>query len=279
MVQGLKSRVDDYLASPAGARYPSRSALSPKELERLIPEWHAYEAGGAGLCFDAMGLFPSFFSSCASHKVLYPIDAFPIVACVRDITHMFDMRVSVQLKDPSYHLWEQGGPSRLFSAVVGAHIESCQPRHEPSGDLRPDLESSWIGIAVVVGMYLTSVLGVWNQGKPEESHLLCYILRSSHLDLKRSFSEFNSYSHKARDFWFWKLFVTALHFGHARMEGCDTKILELGSTLTNQIRAWSDITGTRSWQDAKAKLASIAWPVVFKQERLARLVWDEALLL
>ncbi|KAJ3542531.1 hypothetical protein NM208_g4050 [Fusarium decemcellulare] len=282
MVQGLKSRLDDYLASPAGARYRSRLDLSPQELERLVPEWHSYEAGGAGLCFDAMGLFPSFFSSSSLHKKLHQVDASPIINCVRAITQMFDMRNSPQLfslnEELPYQLWDQGGPSRLFSAVVNAHIESCSPRPVRLDETRPDLESSWIGISVVVGMYLTSILGVWNQGQPEEDRLLRYIICSSQQDLERSFSETMSRNHQmARDFWFWKLFVTAFHLAHARMEGCDRRIHNLRSILASQIRVWADTTETRSWRAARNKLAHIVWPSHFAKEGLAKLVWDEAL--
>ncbi|KAF4966329.1 hypothetical protein FSARC_5957 [Fusarium sarcochroum] len=281
MVQGLKSRLDDYLASLAGASYQSRSDLSSEELERLVPEWHSHEAGGAGLCFDAMSLFPSFFSSSALHDRLYPVDASSIIACVRNITQMFDMRNSVQRTGgddkTTYQLWDQGGPSRLFSAVVNAHVESCSPGPERPDGSRPDLQTSWIGISVVVGMYLTSILGVWNQGQPEQDRLLRYITYSSQQDLERSFPELRSRSKKAGEFWFWKLFVTALHLAHAGMKGCNTPVHDLRPILTGQIRVWADLTETRLWRDAKDKLAHIIWPTNFEREDLAESVWNEAL--
>ncbi|KAM0215334.1 hypothetical protein ACHAQI_003118 [Fusarium lateritium] len=277
MVQGLKSRLKDYLDSPAGARYSSKAHLSPQDLECLVPEWHSFEAGGAGLCFDAMGLFPNFFSSSSQHHKLYPVDAFSIINCVRGITHMFDMRDPAhhidQENEPPYQLWDQGGPSRLFSAVVNAHVESCSPKLQNG----TDFESSWTGVSVVIGMYLTSILGVWNNGQPEEDRLLRYIVQSSQQDLERSFPTSLSRNSMAHNFWFWKLFVTTFHLAHAKLSVRGAWIDGSAFALTGLIRAWANVTGTGSWRDARDRLAQVVWPVRFEMDSLATSVWNEAL--
>ncbi|KAF4456639.1 Hypothetical protein F53441_1297 [Fusarium austroafricanum] len=154
MVQGVKSRVDDYLASPVGARDGSQSNPSAQELEQLVPKLHSHEAGGPGLCFDTMSLLPSFFSSSALPEKLHPVDAGSILACIREITHLFDIRRSPQPTDQDekspYKLWDQGGPSRLFGAVVNAHIASSSPMPDGSP---PDLKSSWIVMKTYRGAF------------------------------------------------------------------------------------------------------------------------------
>ncbi|KAJ3541756.1 hypothetical protein NM208_g4458 [Fusarium decemcellulare] len=279
MTQCLKSRLDDYLASPAGARYRCRSHLSSQDLERLVPEWHSYEANGAGLCLDAMSVFPSFFGSSAVHEKLNLVDASRIITCVKDITRIFDMRNSFQRVNSydtsPYELWDQGDPSRLFTAVVEAHIESCSPMPEPFDG--SSIQSSWIGISVATGMYLNSILGVWNHGQPEDDQLLYYILRYSHRDLTRHLSESMSYSSVPHDLWFWKLFVTAFHLAYARINRYNAWMDNVSSDLTGLIRVWAEETSTRSWQDARNKLARIVWPANFDKEGLAESIWDKAL--
>jgi hypothetical protein len=91
MLQGLKSRVDDYLASLAGVAYNSRCQLSPQELEWIIPEWHLYEANGAGMCLKAMSLLPRFFASSAVCQKLNPVNPSRIISCLKGITRLFEM--------------------------------------------------------------------------------------------------------------------------------------------------------------------------------------------
>ncbi|KAF5989513.1 hypothetical protein FBULB1_892 [Fusarium bulbicola] len=148
MIQGLKSRVDDYLASPAGAAYTSRCQLSPQELEQLIPEWHSYEANGAGLCLEAMSLLPSFFASSAACPKLNPVNPSHVISCLKGITRIFEMRSSCKRgisHDASPHeLWDHGDPSRLFSAVVEAHMESCSPASAVTSG--PQKNNTWVQV-------------------------------------------------------------------------------------------------------------------------------------
>ncbi|KAF5252031.1 hypothetical protein FANTH_2985 [Fusarium anthophilum] len=279
MIQGLKSRVDDYLASPAGAAYNSRCQLTPQELEQLIPEWHSYEANGAGLCLEAMSLLPSFFASSAICPKLNPVNPFHVISCLKGITRVFEMRSSFKRgisHDASpYELWDHGDPSRLFSAVVEAHIDSCSPVPAVTNGPRAYMQSSWTGIIVTSGMYLNSVLGVWNSGQPEQDQLLHYILRSSFQDLKTCFAGSDMHSPLSRELIFWKLFVSAFHLARARLEGCNAWTDSLNLEFRSMIRVIAREMDMMSWQEARTSLAQIVWPADFDREDLAKALWDE----
>ena len=283
MAQGVKGRVNEYLALPAGSRLACQSSPSAQELERLVPKLYSHEAGGPKLCFDTLILLPRFFSSSGLIQRLNPVDAVSILDGIREITSLFDVRKSPQSADQDekspYKQWIQGGPvpggpSRLFEAIVNAHIASTLPM--PDGP-KPDFQTSWIGIIVVLGMYLISVLGVWNSGLPAEDRLLHYILRSSHRDLSKCFSHSMSNNSKAQEFWFWKLFVTALHLAHARTNSYYAWMDDLDVKLIGFIREWADLTKTRTWKDAREKLIGIVWPVAFDREGLAEALWNKAI--
>ncbi|KAJ4129065.1 hypothetical protein NW768_007596 [Fusarium equiseti] len=283
MAQGVKGRVNEYLASPAEARHDYQSTSSSQELEQLVPKLYSHETGGPSLCFDTMILLPSFFSSSGSYQNLNPVDTISILDGIREITSLFDVRKSPQSADQDdkspYKQWIQGapgsgGPSRLFEAIVNAHIASTLP--VPDGP-RPDFQSSWIGLLVVLGMYQISVLGVWNSGLPAEDRLLHYILRSSHRDLSKCFSDSMSSKSKAQEFWFWKLFVTALHLAHARTNVYHAWMDDLDLNLLGFIREWAHLTKTRTWEDARGKLIGIVWPVTFDREGLAEALWNKAI--
>ncbi|KAF5598342.1 hypothetical protein FPCIR_3165 [Fusarium pseudocircinatum] len=281
MIQGLKSRVDDYLASPAGAAFNSRCQLSPQELEQLIPEWHSFEANGAGLCLEAMSLLPSFFASSAVCPKLNPVNPSRVISCLKGITRIFEMRSSCKRgisHDTSlYELWDHGDPSRLFSAVVEAHIESCSPVSAVTNGPRAFLQSSWTGIIVTSGMYLNSVLGVWNSGQPEQDQLLHYILRSSFQDLKTCFAGSDMHSPLSRDLIFWKLFVSAFHLTRARLGGCNALIDSLNLEFKSMIRVITKEMNMLSWQDARTRLAQIVWPKDFDREDVAKALWHETM--
>ncbi|KAF5658618.1 hypothetical protein FCIRC_12826 [Fusarium circinatum] len=281
MIQGLKSRVDDYLASPAGAAYNSRCQLSPQELEQLIPEWHSYEANGAGLCLEAMSLLPSLFASSPACPKLNPVNPSRVISCLKGITRIFEMRSSckrdISHEASPYELWDHGDPSRLFSAVVEAHIESCSPVPAVTNGPRAYLQSSWTWIIVTSGMYLNSVLGVWNSGEPEQDQLLHYILRSSFQDLKTCLAGSDVHSHLSRDLIFWKLFVSAFHLACARLEGYNAWIDSLNLKFKRMIRFIAREMNMLSWQDARTRLAHIVWPADFDRKDLAKALWDETM--
>jgi hypothetical protein len=78
-----------------------------------------------------------------------------------------------------------------------------------------NLKSSWSGICIAVGLYLTSILGVWNRCPPE-NRLLRYNLRVLGQDLVGNFADIMGQDVAAQKSWFWKAFLGALSLAHAR---------------------------------------------------------------
>lgn len=282
IVHSLNSRLDDFFASNMKPQEPG-SPPDPEEVAHLIHEWHIQEATGLTLRLKIMRLFPFFFSPHPPGTQFRDIDARPIIVCLKDITELSDMRYPGSSKAGAnvtpYQLWDSGGPSRLLSVVVSAHLDSFSSHSKHSASRQPKrMMSSWSGVCVVVGMYLTSVLGVWNKGVPAEPRLFRHILQILRRDLQTSSGNLMRRKQTAlRDLWFWKQFVGAFSLAHAQSRAYDARLEGLAEEFHDRIRTWAKITGINRWEQARKVLASVVWPVHFPQEDLAESLWAQAI--
>jgi hypothetical protein len=232
-----------------------------------------------------MNMFPSFFSPISSGAEIQQIDVQPILSCMREITDAYDLRYSelyYGTKSASpYHLWASSGPSKLLFAVIDAHINSISQHSNQSPGSSQDLKSSWSSICIAVGLYLTSVLGVWNQGYPAENRLLCYILRILSQDLEDNFTKIMKNGSAAQELWFWKAFLGALSLAHVSSladvgEGY-ARLLDLVPDFNHYVRTWAETMGISMWYHARERLKNIVLPTHCQREALAKAVWNRAL--
>ncbi|OKL56627.1 hypothetical protein UA08_08213 [Talaromyces atroroseus] len=284
LVHSLKSRFDDFVISTLNPTLYSRH-MDPKEIAHLIHQWHTQEVTGILPRLRAMNLFPSFLSPISPEVQIKKIDVQPILGCMQEITDAFELRYSELYYGTGcalpYHLWASGGPSKLLSAVIGAHISSITAHTNENLRSSEGIKSSWTGICVAVGLYLTSVLGVWNQGYPAENRLLHHILRILRHDLEDSLAEVMINGTAAQDLWLWKAFLGALSLAHvvtaAGVGVCDARLWNLVPDFNHYIQIWAGTTRISMWQNARHRLENIVFPTHFQREGLAKELWNRAL--
>lgn len=161
--------------------------------------------------------------------------------------------------------------------VVNAHLDSLSDLTQTDTPESPMILSEWSSFCVAQGMYLTSVLGVWNQGSPLESRLFCHILRILKRDVQTNKANRLKQGNKARDLWAWKAFLGAFSLGHAGPKACDEELRDLKVEFVGYVSEWSKVTGITQWSHAREVLTGIVWPTYFKREDLAMELWEEAL--
>jgi hypothetical protein len=259
--------------------------MDPKEVANLIHQWHIHEATGISARLRAMNMFPSFFGPISAEVRIQQIEVQPILCCMREITDTFNLRYSELYHGTKsalpYHLWASSGPSKLLFAVIDAHISSITEHPSASPVSSQDLKSSWSGICIAVGLYLTSVLGVWNQGYPAENRLLHHILHVLRQDLEDNFANVMKNGTAAQDLWFWKAFLGALSLAHvdslADFGVGYTRLLDLVPVFNHYIRTWAETVGISTWRYARERLKNIVFPTHCQREVLAKVVWNRAL--
>ncbi|PCG97120.1 Hypothetical protein PENO1_064800 [Penicillium occitanis (nom. inval.)] len=282
----LKSRFDDFMVSNL-SRVPSSKHMDTKEVAHLIHEWHMHEVVGIAPRLRAMNMFPSFLSPIDEGVQSQHVDVEPILCCMREITAAYDSRYSEAEhgtdRASQYYLWASSGPSKLLSAVIDAHISSITDNTEKNNSgLSPKVKSSWSGICIAVGLYLTSVLGVWNQGHPPENRLLYHNLRILRQDLDDNLADIMGEDIFAQQLWFWKAFLGALSLAHAGFVADEgvvryKKLLDLVPVFNRYLQTSARRMGFKRWQYARTQLGMIVFPTYFRGQGLVQILWDQAL--
>ncbi|CAI6092641.1 unnamed protein product [Clonostachys chloroleuca] len=282
-VHSLKSRLDDFLTSTAIVENISRDS-DPKGLARVLHRWHVQEATGLAFRLKTIRLFPYFFSSAIVTKYPRHVDVSDIVSCLAQITKQHDARFlgSETAYDARsrYELWDSGGPSRLLSAVVSAHLDSISNEPPLASQANPAFVSSWSGFCVAIGMYLTSVLGIWNQGSPAESSLLHHILLILKQDLETSWLNFKARSKESQALWIWKWFAGALTIAHVQPNDCDKRFRELSVEFLSLVAHCRSVIRQDSehWVEVKAFLHQVVWPNELPKEMELIKFWNNPIL-
>uniref|UniRef100_A0A8H7K3H2 Transcription factor domain-containing protein n=1 Tax=Bionectria ochroleuca TaxID=29856 RepID=A0A8H7K3H2_BIOOC len=282
-VHSLKSRLDDFLASTAIVENISRDS-DPKGLARVLHRWHIQEATGLAFRLKTIRLFPYFFSSAIVTKYPRHVDVSNILSCLAQITKQHDARFAgseaTYDAHSRYELWDSGGPSRLLSAVVNAHLDSISIEPSLVSQANPGFVSSWSGFCVAIGMYLTSVLGIWNQGSPAESSLLYHVLLILKQDLQTSWLNFKARSKESQALWIWKWFAGALTIAHVQPNDCNKRFRELSVEFLSLVEHCRGVIRQDSehWPEVKALLHRVVWPHELPKEMEVIEFWNNPIL-
>lgn len=256
-------------------------------------------ANGLENRLDSLAKFPHFFAPPPQGRRPSDIDALPIILDLQDITDYVDRRMLVRKDTEDY--FTAGSASRLFAAVIDLHVVSFSGKVEktPQDGTSPlAFMSSWSGICSAMGLYLHSILGVWNGGRPMSSRMLVRIIQILKRHLTRDQQRLGKDGGLDRGFWFWKTFVGAMALATQRYSmasgssapglpvsspdsrsSCkamdDVKMLEEWFILS--IKKWSRMADVKTWEDARAVLARVVWPASISSEPLAISLWRRAI--
>jgi hypothetical protein len=130
------------------------------------------------------------------------------------------------------------------------------------------LYSSWSGLSAVGELYIHSVLGLMDSGKPLECRLLYRVLLILKRDVQQTSGDLRGHGGSTlQSIWLWKFFLGVLalhrHFAvhiEAVLCGCGEELKELFRWFRGYARAWSAVTGLTRWNDVHSILGQITWP-------------------
>ncbi|OIW25432.1 hypothetical protein CONLIGDRAFT_93305 [Coniochaeta ligniaria NRRL 30616] len=302
-LHGLKSRFDIDPLRTVSPGPPSDSLVS--ETFSRMHKAHSAEPMGLENRLVALAKLPHFFAPPPRGRKPADIDTLALVECLRDITNYVDRRMFGW--DDREDFFARGGPTRLFVAVVDLHVLSFSGKVEKVQ--RDDKDSSnfissWSGASSAMGLYLHSVLGIWNAGRPMSSRLLCRLVQILKRHLTSDRQRLGAKGGLDRGFWFWKVFTGTVALAKARQAvSCGSSPSpspppSLSSTSTASaseaskgigevealeewfvlsIKKWSKATNTKAWEEARTVLAKVVWPVNSSIEPLAISLWHRAM--
>ncbi|CAH0051140.1 unnamed protein product [Clonostachys solani] len=283
IMHGLKSQVNDFIRMIPKSSDPQRP-IDKKRLRDMIYNAHTDEEERLSR-LKGVSLFPFFFIPLeAVKKPFRHVDVSTMLESLRDVTKAYDMRFERPSRngvvDSQYHLWHSGAPSKMFVASIDAHAKSLSHNPDLSAQENDSLLSSWSGFNVAEGMYLTSVLGIWNSGSPPETPLHSRGLLILERDLQAELVELVTGREQRQELWLWKLFVGILSIAHADVQSRKSFFQELSAHFSRLVRKWIDLRGMGSmqWENAREVLSSITWPVHFQKEEIARRLWCSTIL-
>lgn len=235
---------------------------------------HRQEPGGLDDKLKGIRLLPYFFTQPPPGNQFYEIDAYPFVDCLRQLTEMVERGLD------SRQIFDSGGPTRLVDVLLCTHVASfSEPRLANEGNLAHGpycFRSSWPGAAAAAGLYLHTVLGIWNAGDPIDRLLHHRVL----LILKRDIEAREKMGHRCIG-QFWKMFLGALSVARSlpmvRDDSQDTDMLpELYAWYCGSLERWCKRERVIWWTSARAVLRQVVWPVASCHEPLAEALWKDA---
>jgi hypothetical protein len=234
-------------------------------------EWHKHETHGLDIRLKALKMLPFFFTELPPDASFVDIDGTAMVECLATLTTTAIFRTQEMDFDQQQIIWQEGAATRLLLVFVGSHIESISTagRKGPGSKTRSGMASSWSGIAAATGLYLHTILHLWNAGEPIEPRLHRRVLLILKQDLERS----RCSSLLLSDMWFWKAFVGAMSIDGEVASRADGVLHEMKGIYEGFVREWSIMVGITEWQGARAALSSIVWPEVFHSEDMAQELW------
>ncbi|KAL3487676.1 hypothetical protein BJX62DRAFT_227827 [Aspergillus germanicus] len=265
----LKSRLEDFKFFLATQGFNSTQDASSTAALKLMKTWHGLEHGGLDTRLKAMRLFPYFFSPPPTNRRPKVVDAWSIINSLRTITETVDSARINPTPEQLHHVWNDGGPTRLLLDMVNAHVDSFArddndekassrsgPRH-PSLKPKSPLYSSWSGLCAAGELYIHSVLGLMDSGKPLECRLLYRVLLILKRDVQQTQGDLRGHSGRTlQSLWFWKVFLGVLAL--YRHFSIDVEAVLCG-WFVGHARAWSAVTGPTRWNDVHSILGKITW--------------------
>ncbi|GKU10168.1 unnamed protein product [Fusarium langsethiae] len=277
MIHSTKSRLAEVVPPEVISQQPDAEMEVP-ELSRMIHKMHLNEVNGPELRLRAFRMVPFFFGSIPTGREPKDVDMFPAISILRPITQL---AIPTNSKEPGganvpmpWNVWNTGAPSKLLYTVITAHIQSFSNKIPLPSPGEPVFVSAWSGFCSAVDFYLTTVLGVCNQGLPPERRLHYLKIDILKRDLEKGRSLFESMNTETRNMWFWKAFVGALSVIYAQSLGFDDKFDLILDELCLLIRTWTKYTRVSTWKDAHCILSYVTWPADTVKGELCEELWQ-----
>lgn len=302
-LHGLKSRFDKDSPQTVSPGRGSDSQVSDTFSRMHMA--HIAEPMGLENRLISLAKFPHFFAPPPRGRKPVDIDALSVVESLRDITTYVDHKIFGW--DNPEDFFAAGGPTRLFVTIVDLHVLSFSGKAEkiPQDETRsPNFMSSWSGVCTAMGLYLHSVLGIWNAGRPMSSRLLCRLIQILKRHLARDRQRLGGKGGLDRGFWLWKTFTGAMALAstkYAVTYGSSSSSSSVtspssastaGSAETSRgindvealeewfllsIKKWSKMTDIKTWEEARVVLSKVVWPINLSSESLAISLWQRAM--
>lgn len=231
-------------------------------------DWHKHEVQGLDIRLKALKMIPFFFAELPSNATFVDIDISDMLDCLATLTSTAAFRTQEIGFDDQQMIWQEGAATRLLLFVVGSHVESISTKGRKPPPPTP-MASSWCGISAAMGLYLQTILKLWNAGDPIEPRLHRRILLILRQDLERS----RRRSLLLTDLWFWKAFVAAMSLDTQSASAADMILKEMKPAYKMLVMEWSIVTGVTEWEEAREALSRIVWPGVSHGEDSARELW------
>jgi hypothetical protein len=272
---------------------------------------HLDEAAGLENRLKCLAKFPHFLAPPPRGRKPVDIDATHIIDGLRDMTAYVDCYMFN--RDDPEDFFVGGGATRLFVSVVDLHVLSFSgkvPRTPHDGTDAHNFMSSWTGICSAMGLYLHSVLGIWNAGQRMPTRMLCRITQILKRHLTRDRQRLGAKGGLDRGFWFWKAFIGAMALARRRFVApygsfaspssspsptTSPASVSTGTTASfewnspvndiegleewyiHAIKKWSNSANVRTWEQAKTLLGNVVWPANLSSEPLAISLWNRAM--
>lgn len=277
MIHSTKSRLADVISPDMISQEPETDLEVP-ELSRMIHKMHLHEVHGSELRLRAFRMVPFFFGSIPSGREPKDVDMFPTILILRPITALALPMKPQTPKDGDlpmpWNVWNSGYPSKLFYTVITAHIQSFSSKIQLPSPGAPVFLSAWSGFCSAVDFYLTTVLGVCNQGLPPEKRLHYLKIDILKRDLQNGPTAFECMDDETRNLWFWKAFVGALSVEYAQSVNLDNHLDSILGEICRFIRCWTDFTAVKTWKEARRMLANVVWPSRSSKEDMCEGLWE-----
>ncbi|KAF5237871.1 hypothetical protein FANTH_10585 [Fusarium anthophilum] len=235
--------------------------------------WKTQNIGHLEMRLNAMKLLPFFFAALPSSTRFHNIDASPLIDCLKHVTTSTQTVREDRYKcDPSWE-WIEGSDSRLLCATIGSHFSSLFHDDMFSSVHSSKYSTSWSGMCAASSLYMHSVLELWNGVEPMDAHLLRRLLCILNRDLGQSVSTLGL--NDSTDFWIWRAFLGAYSIAKQKANSHGPLLDGLQRAFTGYVEAWTRVTGLALWEEAHARLVSVAWPANMNYET-GRSVWINA---
>lgn len=240
----------------------------------LVYDWRAQKIGNLEKRLGAMRMMPFFFAVMPPDAKFYDIDASPMVECLKTLTDTILFTNDDQtVCDPSWE-WIEGSESRLLYETVKAHFASLSEPQDDDSSETPRLSTSWSSMCVATDLYLRNALGIWHAGESVEPRVSRRFLSILLRDVDRNVHHIRSPT--LSDMWFWKTFLGAYSIAKSQSRAPKEAVVEFERCFDRLIGTWSRVCGIRKWEDARARLVNITWPLGQSKD-LAEKIWDKAI--
>jgi hypothetical protein len=132
-----------------------------------------------------------------------------------------------------------------------------------------ELHTTWCGLYIASSIYIHRVLGL---GEPEETMAHDYIIHVFKKALIKQSGCMGDGRSASDQLLFWQMMLGAIYVT-VDSQGSDQQATKY---FSQAIWQWSRTAQIRTWSDAKAILARIAWPAVTAMEDTVRQIWERS---